>query len=683
MSASEAQQSVELRPYKMTISLNVLNHLGIGLYSNVPAVLSEVVANAWDADAKKVTIDIHKEEGEIVVYDTGDGMDEDDINARYLNVGYRKRDDVPGETAAGREPMGRKGIGKLSVFSIAETVEVYSTKNGERHAFRMNSDDIQRQIADPHATGDYYPEALDPTLVDFDEGTKIVLKDLKKGLTRSAEYLRRRLARRFSVIGGVHGFKVVLDGAPIEAKDRGYYEKIEFLWHLGDLERLDDGFFVEGNGRHLRENIRKHFEVSGVVDADEDWTAHGWIGTVDEQKSIDEDNNTIVVLARGKLIHEDVLKDLKEGGVYSKYLIGEIYADFMDANELPDIVTSDRQSVNQDDERYQKLKAYVRTILKSIENQWSGLRNEVGTERALQHPAIQAWYGRLKGDRKKSAQKLFGRIESLNMPDAEAKKEVYKSGMLAFERLSLNDTLSTLENLETKEELELLSRLFGTVDEIEAVHYYEIARGRLEVVKQFEEVLPDAKERLLQRHIFDHLWLMDPSWERAASNQRIEEAVTKEFRDLDSKLTDEEKKGRIDIRYRTAAGKHIIIELKKYDRTVDAMELAAQVRKYRDALGKCLRTRFPHEPRVIETICVLGSPPTPHDTDHAEENIRLLREVGARYITYDELIQDTRKSYEEYLAKQKEVSELLEMINRLDDDFGTAASPPGTEENVA
>jgi hypothetical protein len=96
-----------------------------------------------------------------------------------------------------------------------------------------------------------------------------------------------------------------------------------------------------------------------------------------------------------------------------------------------------------------------------------------------------------------------------------------------------------------------------------------------------------------------------------------------------------------------------------------------------------LRTKFPSEPRVIETICVLGSPPTPHDTDHAEENIRLLREVGARYITYDELIQDTRASYEEYLAKQKEVSELLEMINRLDDDFGTAASLPGTGENVA
>lgn len=32
----------------MSLSLNVLNHLGINLYSNIPAVLSEIVANSWE-----------------------------------------------------------------------------------------------------------------------------------------------------------------------------------------------------------------------------------------------------------------------------------------------------------------------------------------------------------------------------------------------------------------------------------------------------------------------------------------------------------------------------------------------------------------------------------------------------------------------------------------------------------
>jgi hypothetical protein len=40
MTVAEALSRKEKRRYKMTISLNVLNHLGINLYSNVPAVLS-------------------------------------------------------------------------------------------------------------------------------------------------------------------------------------------------------------------------------------------------------------------------------------------------------------------------------------------------------------------------------------------------------------------------------------------------------------------------------------------------------------------------------------------------------------------------------------------------------------------------------------------------------------------
>ena len=59
------------RELVMTISLNALEHLGINLYSNVPAVLSEIVANAWDADAKKVKITIDKVAETITIEDDG------------------------------------------------------------------------------------------------------------------------------------------------------------------------------------------------------------------------------------------------------------------------------------------------------------------------------------------------------------------------------------------------------------------------------------------------------------------------------------------------------------------------------------------------------------------------------------------------------------------------------------
>ena len=46
--------------YELTIDLNILNHLGLNLYSNIPAVVSEVVANSWDADASHVEIHIDR-----------------------------------------------------------------------------------------------------------------------------------------------------------------------------------------------------------------------------------------------------------------------------------------------------------------------------------------------------------------------------------------------------------------------------------------------------------------------------------------------------------------------------------------------------------------------------------------------------------------------------------------------
>lgn len=129
--------------YRMSISLNVLNHLGLHLYSNTPAVLAEVIANAWDADASTVNVNFDLNEKTITVTDDGHGMDLGDVNKKYLYVGFEKRTECQGLTPGGRTPMGRKGIGKLSLFSIANKFEVFS-RAGLREAL-PESGQRQRQ----------------------------------------------------------------------------------------------------------------------------------------------------------------------------------------------------------------------------------------------------------------------------------------------------------------------------------------------------------------------------------------------------------------------------------------------------------------------------------------------------------------------------------------------------------
>ncbi|MFO1465444.1 MAG: ATP-binding protein [Steroidobacteraceae bacterium] len=79
------------RDLVMTISLNALEHLGINLYSNIPAVLSEVVANAWDADARNVRITLDKRTESITIDDDGTGMTRDGVIDRFLLIGFKRR----------------------------------------------------------------------------------------------------------------------------------------------------------------------------------------------------------------------------------------------------------------------------------------------------------------------------------------------------------------------------------------------------------------------------------------------------------------------------------------------------------------------------------------------------------------------------------------------------------------
>ncbi len=642
--------------FTMTIDLNVLNHLGIGLYSSVPAVLSEVVANAWDADATQVAIMIDAKKGVITIDDNGLGMTVDDINKKYLLVGYQKRENEPKITARGRPIMGRKGIGKLAVFSIADEVEVYSTKDGELSGLQMSSLTIKQQIEE--RTGDYHPKELSVSKIKLERGTRIVLKKLKKNLTTTEVFLKKRLARRFTILGKKHDFEVSINEDPITAKDRDFFPKVEFLWYLGD-ESKD----FENNCSNLLSGTKVKNEVKVNNNT---YPVSGWVGTVSDQKAIDDYNNAIILFARGKLIQENVLGELKEGGLFSKYIVGEIDAEFMDQDDEDDLVTSGRQRVKEDDPRYVALKAYVWDILKIIQQDWTKLRRQKGVKKALENPTIKKWYERLQGDNQTYAKQLIGKVESMSGIDSDGKKELYRSSILAFEKLALKNTLSTLELIETESDFEIIKKLFDSIDEIEAVHYHQIVKGRLEIIRRLETLIdstPTVKEKVLQEYIFDHLWLLHPSWERASTNARIEEAVKKEFDDVAKSLTEEERQGRIDIRYKTAAGKHIIVELKKYDRKVDVLDLSKQIRKYRSALIKCLAEKFPEESTIVEVICILGSPPLPHDS--VDENARVLKEYNARFVTYDTLIKEALDSYEEYLEREKKISELIEIIESI------------------
>lgn len=227
------------------------------------------------------------------------------------------------------------------------------------------------------------------------------------------------------------------------------------------------------------------------------------------------------------------------------------------------------------------------------------------------------------------------------------KRELYRFTILAFERLRFREALSEIEKVRDDPDTSLFEAVFTGIEDLEAAEYHQIVRARLEVIEAFANIADHRKERVIQKYLFDHLWLLHPSWERASTNARIEESVKKEFEKIDAKLSDKERRARVDIRYVTAAGKHVIVELKKYDARVDVFDLAKQVEKYRGALERLLRAKFAQAHPDIEVIVLVGRELAPADMD-PQRRMEILRPLNARVLPYDQLIQESLDAYKEY-----------------------------------
>jgi hypothetical protein len=650
----------------MTISLNALEHLGINLYSNIPAVLSEIVANAWDADANNVTITVDKSNETITIEDDGVGMGRDGVIDRFLTVGFKRREILGETTPAGRKPMGRKGIGKLSIFSVAQLAEVYTIEGRERTAFKMDREVIRKAISGK-VQKPYKPEEIKVWPGDLRRGTRIVLSGLSKSLSgMTVEGLKRRIARRFSVIGPKFKFAATVNGATIGPEDRAYHNSMEYLWTYGQSDFAKLCKHLARPQEERLTTVQAELKKSGI-------SLTGWIGTVSspgQLKDEEGDNlNRLAVFMRGKLAQEDILDEFGQKEIYADYLIGELHCEQLDVDDQVDIATSSRQALKQDDPRFEALRKIVLAELRYIAGKWSDWRRSDGAKTAAAVPAVSAWLDNLKGDTKKKAERWIGRLNTIRSPDESDKKELLKASILAFESYRRKEELDRLDGIKDESLAEILE-IFQSIDDLELSYYGQIVKLRVEVIRTLQTKLKrDDKELVLRDYIFDHLWLLDPGWERVKGSEHAETKVNAFLKANSAALKGAEKKARIDIGYRTTGGKHVIVELKRASVAMPLDDLTKQIRKYRDGAKRILeKTGFKDWP--IEIICLVGKPPPEWDDASGTGRagvIASLKTVDARIVFYDELLTNAQQAYGDYLAEHIKTDKLWEVFAAIDD----------------
>lgn len=434
---------------------------------------------------------------------------------------------------------------------------------------------------------------------------------------------------------------------------------VQFLWQFGDVE-LD---LTSASQLLEQESLPNRID-----EWDAGWKVSGWIGTARFPKQLDSEDagnlNGIVVFARGRLFHENILDKLNDGRLYTKYLTGQIEADFLDSDDAPDIATSDRQRVQEDDPRYGQLIAFLKSRLTQVEKRWTEWRKKHEIEKAKENsPALAEWLDTLPDGYKKSAETLIAKLSALPIDEEEDRKLMYRHGILAFERMKLRG--STEEFVTSVESADRLLTVLADRDSLEASLYRDIVKSRLDAIRDFQNIIDeDAKERVLQKYLFDHLWLLDPAWERATGSELMESRLTTEGVLIDD-MTEKERLGRVDLAYRTNAGKHVIVELKKVGRKMGLLELVEQGQTYVDKLRKILREQGDASPN-IEVVFVLGK-----TVDEEASNPDRLKSSmasispGSRIVHYDTLIRGAQEAYSAYIEKSKSLDKLEKIVDRI------------------
>ncbi len=294
----------------MTISRLTVDKLGVKLYDRVSAVIAELVANGYDADATSVIVEppmdemlATKSEGKlidknygIVIKDDGCGMTPEQVNAFYLKVGAERRTDPKRGGVSKRfqrHVMGRKGVGKLAPFGVCQVIEVI-TSGGEaiegkdEHGVKVKGYLTAHLFLDRSKIVTDTDAAYEPRVGNLDgvvrptKGTTLRLTQFDRRRVPSMEDFERQLAQRFGLSST--NWKITLRDSTKTSTDKAYEKEVGGFavakmegTNISLLAKTNNGkteYPAIGDDGKVISDLRAGFEYEGKFYAVTGWVAH-------------------------------------------------------------------------------------------------------------------------------------------------------------------------------------------------------------------------------------------------------------------------------------------------------------------------------------------------------------------------------------------------------------------------
>lgn len=502
------------RKYKLTVAGQLFKHLGLQMYSGAVPAISELVSNAYDAMAKNVWITIPtgraiRQTDQVIVKDDGHGMNFDECNILYLLIGRNRRSGGkewtdPYNDLNSRKVHGRKGIGKLAGFGIANVIDVRSVKDEEIAHFEMDYEALTGKDAFVDTDG-YELKSLPDDGNDTGErsNTTITLSRLKIIRAINEESFKRSIARRLLVLD--ENFSVHVNGTTISRDEIPF--QFRFPTGIGEWETAE----LEG-GNQI------------------EW----WAGFCKDTIP-DEEQRGFVVYARRKLAQTPWFFDLS-GGVWGQhgmqYLTGEIQADFLD--EAVDLIATDRGTVRWEDPIAVPLKEWGRRKVRELLEAWADKRRV----EKIRSPKVALYIKqaeKLPDNDRRIFKNVVDRICAIPQLGKHKDGQDITDELIGFvyNAMTNRNFLEAIKRLNTAspEDIANFEKVLSDWDIIEAINTAHLVKGRVEIIQKFSQMIKDRvpEKPNMQNYLRDHPWLIDPKWTMLAHEQSLDRMIRDEF----------------------------------------------------------------------------------------------------------------------------------------------------------
>lgn len=637
---------------KLTVAGNIVKHLGVQMYAGRPVpAIAELISNAWDADATKVEVHLpldepwssDSEDQSITVSDNGNGMTWDMVRDAYLNVGRDPRKtEQRDRSLKGRPLQGRKGIGKLAGFGIADTLEIQTVHRKKDSIlnekiliwFKLDLSDLTNVAQGPAPVDVIFagPISKAPKASRKSKGTTVFLRHLHERRARNSESFHHSMAQRFLLLSQ---FQVQINGQDLREED------IQLQWR-----KPQKGDWATDN-------------VTGCG------PVKYWIGfTENPRKQNEGELSGILIYTRGKISQEETFFEIS-GGVTGqhglRYMVGKVRAEWLDAGvDSPDHIATPRDSIAWESPEGSAFKDWGQKLLRKCLSDWAKYRSTLREKQIKEiNPQILARIGKLDTAYKSVALQFVEKFKSIEMEPAEF-EDILSWFLDALENATLRNILQKLRKTDVAD-LQQLDNLLSKMEVRIAVTLLQIVDGNLVAIETLERLHhQNAKERgVISKHLEGNPWLIDPTWMLNKAEGRVGTWIREKFhRDFGKQ---EEDDYRVDFFCIGVGGVLHIVEIKRGKHVAKEQDFS-QAEKYR----KYVLNRFNQisDPKALRYSIVQSHLIAAELHDDAQSIKESYGKSGwVFFTTWDDLIERAKQSHNQFRkvleSKAKETDDPL------------------------